>query len=285
MPRTPPQQRETGPSGPFEDRIAWVTGASSGIGEALVHALDRRGARVVLSARREERLRAVRDACEHPDRHLVVPLDLGDPGSLEAAAHRVLERLGRVDLLIHNGGVSQRSLAEETDPAVDRRLLDINFLGPVTLTKAVLPSMLERGEGDEHGGDGGRIVVISSLVGTFGTPLRSAYSASKHALHGFFESLAAEVADRGVRVTMICPGFIRTDVSVNALTGDGSPQGTMDRAQARGMAPEECARRILRAVERGQAEVLVGGKERFAVHLKRWFPGVFRWLIRRVKVT
>ena len=260
-----------------EARVAWITGASSGIGEALVHALDERGTRVVLSARNEERLAAVRDACRHPDRHLVVPLDLAVPATLEAAARRVLDRFGRVDLLIHNGGLSQRALAEETDPSVDRALLEVDFLGPVTLTKAVLPSMLERGAG--------RIVVISSLVGKFGTPLRSAYSAAKHALHGFFESLAAEVHGRGVRVTMVCPGFIRTRVSINALTGDGSPQGTMDRAQERGMAPEECARRILQAVERGRAEVLVGGKERFAVYLKRWLPGVFRRLIRRVRVT
>jgi len=259
------------------DQVAWVTGASSGIGEALVHALDRRGLRVVLSARREERLRAIRNACEYPERHLVIPLDLGEPESLERAAAAVTERLGRVDLLINNAGVSQRALAADTDLAVDRRLIEIDYLGTVALTKAVLPGMVAAGAG--------RIVVVSSLVGKFGTPLRSSYSAAKHALHGFFESLAAEVWDDGVRVTVVCPGFIRTELPVHALTADGTPQGTMDRAQERGMAPDVCAERILRAVDRGAAEVLIGGKERFAVYLKRFFPGLFRRVIRRARVT
>jgi len=184
--------------------------------------------------------------------------------------------LGPVDVLINNGGVSQRSLVEETDLAIDRRLMEVDYLGTVGLTKAVLPSMLERGEG--------RIVVVSSLVGKFGTPFRSSYAGAKHALHGFFGSLAAEVYGRGVRVTMVCPGFIRTAVSINALTGDGTPLGTMDRAQERGMAPERCAESILRAVDRGKAEVLIGGKEILAVYLGRFFPGALRWLLRRVRV-
>jgi short-subunit dehydrogenase len=257
--------------------VVWVTGASSGIGEALAHRFARRGARVILSARGEERLEAVRRACENPERHTVLPLDLGRPESMAEAALEALERCGRVDVMVHNGGVSQRSLAEATALAVDRRVLEVDYLGPVALTKALLPSMLERGSG--------RFVVVSSLVGKIGTPLRSGYSAAKHALHGFFDSLRAEVHDRGVRVTMVCPGFVRTEVSIHALTGDGSPQGTLDRAQARGMSAEECARRIVRALDRGADEVLVGGKEVWAVRLERFFPGLFRRLIRRVRVT
>lgn len=257
--------------------VVWITGASSGIGEALVHALDRRGARLVLSSRREDALRRVRDACHHPDRHLVVPLDLADPESLREAARRVLEDCGAVDVMLHNGGLSQRGLAEDTELAVDRRILEVDYLGTVALTKALLPSMLERRRG--------RFVVVSSLVGKIGTPLRSGYSAAKHALHGFFETLRAEVHDRGVRVTLVCPGFIRTRVSFNALTADGTPQGTMDRAQARGMSAEACAAKIVRAVDRGRDEVLIGGKEVWAVRLARLFPGLFRRLIRRVRVT
>ena len=260
-----------------DGQTAWITGASSGIGEALVRALDARGLRLVLSARREERLQQVRDACSHPERHLVLPLDLEDTDSLQAAARRVLEHFGRLDLLINNAGISQRSLAAETDLAVDRRLLEIDYFGTVALSKAVLPSMLAAGSG--------RIVVVSSLVGKFGTPLRSSYSAAKHALHGFFESLAAEVWDDGVRVTLVCPGFIRTALPLHALTAGGTPQGTMDRAQLHGMAPDVCAARIVRAIDRGRAEVLVGGKERFAVYVKRFFPGLLRRLIRRVRVT
>lgn len=257
--------------------VVWITGASSGIGEALAYALAERGARVVLSARREERLAVVRANCAHPDRHLLVPLDLADPETLEAAAIRVLAEAGRVDVLVHCGGVSQRSLAKDTGLAVDRRILEIDYLGAVALTKAVLPSMLERGSG--------RIVVVSSLVGKIGTPLRSAYAGAKHALHGFFESLRAEVYDAGVRVTMVCPGFVRTQVSVNALTADGTPQGTMDRAQAEGMGADECARKIVRALDRGKDELLVGGREVYAVYLYRFFPALFRRLIRRARVT
>ena len=261
----------------WDGKLVWVTGASAGIGEALARAFAARGARLVLSARRAALLEEVRASLPRPDEHLVVPLDLADPASIASAASAVLARLGAVDVLVHCGGVSQRSLARDTALAVDRRIFEINFFGTVALTKALLPSMLAR--------RAGHIVVVSSLVGKIGTPLRSAYAASKHALHGFFDSLRAEVWREGVRVTLACPGFIRTDVSVNALTGDGSPQGTMDDAQAHGMPAEECAEAIVRAVERDAHEVLVGGKERWAVHLRRFFPGLFDRVIRTVKVT
>jgi dehydrogenase/reductase SDR family member 7B len=261
----------------WDGKVVWITGASSGIGEALAHNLAQRGARLILSARNAERLAAVQAACAHPERHMVLPLDLADPATLGPAAEEALARCGQVDILIHNGGVSQRSLARETRFEVDRQILDTDFLGAVALTKAVLPAMLAR--------KAGHLVVVSSLVGKIGTPLRSAYSAAKHALHGFFDSLRAELWQDGIRVTIICPGFIRTAVSENALTGDGSRQGTMDRAQARGMAPEVCAERIVRAVERGRDEVLIGGPERFAVYLKRFLPGLFNRFIRTARVT
>jgi dehydrogenase/reductase SDR family member 7B len=257
--------------------VVWITGASSGIGAALAREWARRGARVILSARDEERLARVKGACRDPERHMVLRLDLERPDTFPDAVAAVLGACGRVDVMVHNGGISQRSRAEDTGLAVDRRVMEIDYFGTVALTKALLPAMLERGAG--------RFVVVSSLVGKIGTPLRSGYSAAKHALHGFFESLRAEVHGRGVRVTMVCPGFIRTEVSIHALTADGSEQGSMDRAQERGMSPEACARRVVRAVEAGRAEVLVGGKEVWAVRLARFFPGLYRRLIRRVRVT
>jgi short-subunit dehydrogenase len=237
---------------------------------------------VVLSARRGEVLATVRQSLPHPDRHLVLPLDLAAPETFPAAVERVLafaaaSECGGVDVLVHNAGISQRSLAKDTELAVDRRLLEVDALGPIALTKAALPSMLERGSG--------RVVVVSSLVGKIGTPLRSTYSAAKHALHGFFESLRAEVWDAGLRITMVCPGFIKTEITYHALTGDGSPQGSLDRAQAEGMSPDECAARIVRAIEDGKDEILVGGREVWAVRLHRFFPGLFRRLIRRARVT
>ncbi len=258
-------------------KTVWITGASSGIGEALAYELAARGARLVLSARRGAELERVRAACARPDDHLVVPLDLADPATLEAAAREVLERLGPPDVMVHNGGVSQRARAEDTDMAVVRRLLEVDFFGTVALTLHLLPAMVARGSG--------RLVVVSSLVGKIGTPLRSGYSAAKHALHGWFDSLRAEVHDRGVRVTIVCPGFVRTPLPIHALTGDGTPQGSMDRAQRRGLDPALVARRIARALERGEDELLIAGKERLAVHLARFFPGLFRKLIRKARVT
>lgn len=258
-------------------KTVWITGASSGIGEALAYEATRRGARLVLSARRGAELERVRGACERPEEHAVVVLDLADPATLEAASREVLERFGAPDVMVHNGGVSQRARAEETSMEVVRRVLEIDFFATVDLTRRLLPAMLERGSG--------RFVVVSSLVGKIGTPLRSAYSAAKHALHGWFDSLRAEVHDRGVGVTIVCPGFVRTQVSNNALTGDGTPQGTMDRAQREGLDPAVVARRIVRAVERDEDEFLIAGKERFAVHVARFFPGLFRRMIRKARVT
>lgn len=262
---------------PFRDRVVWITGASAGIGEALSHAFSARGARLILSARREEQLLRVQADCADPETHLVLPLDLAQPDTIPRVAERALGWAGRVDILVHNAGVSQRALAADTRPEVDRRIFEVNFFGPVALTKAVLPSMSRRGSG--------HLVVVTSLVGKFGTPLRSSYAASKHALHGFFDSLRAEIWSRGLRVTLVCPGFIRTELPIHALTGDGSPQGTMDRAQIEGYPVRRCAAEIVRAVERGRREVLVGGREKYAVYLKRFLPALFDRMIRTVRVT
>lgn len=259
----------------FNNQVVWITGASAGIGEALAYEFARQGARLVLSARNEAELRRVAAACA-PAETLVVPLDLAVPDRLPAAAAQVLAHYGRLDVLVNNGGLSQRSLAVDTTLDVDRRLMEVNYFGTVALTKAVLPQLLRQGAG--------RLVVVSSLVGKFGTPYRSAYAASKHALHGFFDSLRAELAGTGVGVTLICPGFIRTGVSVNALTGNGTPLGSMDEATARGMAPGTLARQAVRAIAQGRREVLIGGRETWAVWVKRLAPGLFARLLTRAKV-
>jgi dehydrogenase/reductase SDR family member 7B len=260
----------------FQHKVAWITGASSGIGEALAYALSAQGARLVLSARRVEELERVRRQCTNADAHLVLPLDLTDVDA-EALTSQALDHFGQIDLLIHSGGVSQRATVAETSMAVQRRMMEINYFGAISLTQAVLPAMLAR--------QSGHLVVISSLSGKISTPRRSAYAASKHALHGFFDALRAEVYNDGIRITIVCPGYIRTNLSLNALTGDGGVHGQMDPTQAKGMAPEKLAARILQAIDRQEEEVLIGGKEVLAVYLKRWFPMLYNRMIRRTRIT
>lgn len=261
----------------FQDKVVWITGASSGIGKALAIAFSARGARLVLSARREEKLQEVRSACTNPAHHITVPLDLTDSASIEQAVQTVFKRMGHIDILVNNGGVSQRSLVKDTTLEVDRRIMETNFFGAIHLTKAVLPSMLER--------ESGQFVVISSLTGHLSTPLRSTYAASKHALHGFFNSLRAETADAGLRVLIVCPGYIRTEISQNALTGSGDAHAKLDPNQEAGLTPADCAAQILQGIERNKAEIYVGGKERLGIYIERFLPAVWRKMARSINAT
>ena len=252
----------------YLNKTVWITGASSGIGEALAVAWSREGASVILSARNVQELERVRAGCVSPERHRVLPLDLSDTAAIVAAAATV----PAVDVVVHSGGVSQRALVAETDLATDRAIMEVNYFGTIALTKAVLPSMLARRSG--------HFVPISSVIGHVGVPTRSAYAASKHALHGFFDALRAENEKHGIRVTIICPGFIRTRVSENALRGDGSKHGKMDETHRNAMLPEDAAPRIIDGVAKNKLEVRVGGKEIHAIILKRLFPSLAARVIR-----
>ena len=256
----------------MSDQIVWITGASSGIGEALAIEWSRHGARVVLSARDAKELERVRQLCTNPEKHVVKPLDVTNTDAINATAAEVLRDLGHIDVLVLSAGVSQRSLVAETDLATDRRIMDINYFGTISLAKAVLPSMLKRRSG--------HLVPISSVIGYVGVPLRSAYSASKHALHGFFNTLRAENVKNGIRVTIVCPGYIRTKVSENALRGDGTKHGQLDETHAKAMLPEEAAPAIVRGVAAGKREVHVGGKEIWAIKLQRFLPSLVARVLR-----
>ncbi len=204
-------------------------------------------------------------------------MDLTDLNSFGAKKSEVLKKFGRIDILVNNGGISQRSLAKDTTVEVDRRIMEVNYFGTVALTKTVLPDFMAQ--------KGGLFVVVSSAVGKFGSPWRSGYSASKHALHGFFDSLRAEEYDAGIRVLMVCPGFIQTNVSINALTGNGEKLNSMDSATSKGLTAEECARQIVAAIKSEKEEIIVSGiKERFAAFMKRFFPTLFSKLIRGMAV-
>jgi dehydrogenase/reductase SDR family member 7B len=261
----------------FNRQVVWITGASSGIGEATAYAFAREGARLILSSRRADELERVRLACARPNEHFVLPLDLTRSETFPLAVGEVLARRGHVDVLVNNGGVSQRALAAEATLEVERALMEINYFGPVALTKALLPSMLAR--------RAGHVVVVSSVMGYLGTPGRSTYAAAKHALHGYFDSLRAEVWRDGLKVTIVCPGYVKTAVSDNALGPRGEKHARTDGTHMTGIAPEKCAAALVRGVARGRDEVHVGGWEVAGIHLKRLAPWLLSRIVRRMKFS
>ena len=244
-------------------KVVWVTGASSGIGRSLALRAHAAGATVILSARRASRLNQVAAECAGrggAPAH-VVPVDLTDETALPRAVADVLAITGRVDWIVHNAGIAARDLAVDLPLEIDRKVMETNYFAPVALTKALIPSMLDR--------RAGTIVVVSSMTGKYGAPRMSAYAASKHALHGFFDSLRSEVRDRGIQVTIAIPGFVDTAITVNALTGSGDRYGKRMSVHAHGMTPDECARRILEGAVAGKEEILIGGIEIVTVRLLR----------------
>jgi short-subunit dehydrogenase len=263
------------------DQVVWITGASSGIGEALALEMARRGAVLILSARREDELRRVQDACRRlTERPVdVVVLDLADRERLAERARQAEAIHGRVDILVNNGGVSQRGHVWENDTElVDRRLFEVNFFGAIELSKRVLPGQMQRRHGHH--------VVISSTTGRVGTPLRTAYAASKHALHGFYDSMRAEVHDYGIKVTIIAPGFVNTPITLSALRPDGTPLNVMGEAQKAGIPTDVLARKIVRAIESDAREQhIAGAKEHLGWLLSRFWPGLLARMVRRVKST
>lgn len=262
----------------FRNKRIWITGASSGIGEALAMAFAEQGAHLILSARNEVEINRVGASCLNAGATsvLVQPLDLERHDLIPSIAESVLKKVGKIDILVNNGGISQRALAKDTAFEVDKKLMAVNYLGTILLTKSLLPNMMMH--------QLGHIVTLTSLTGKFGSPYRSSYAASKHALHGFFDSLRAELADTHIKITLICPGFTRTNISKNAMTGEGTKLGTMDDATDKGMAPEKLAYKVLQAIKNGEEEAYFGGKEVLGVYVKRFFPRYFSKLIRKAKV-
>lgn len=256
----------------FSNRVVWITGASSGIGEALAVEFAKNGAKLVISARRADELERVAKLCGSAE-VMVLPLDLAKSEDFDASVAEVRARFGDVDVMVHNGGISQRSWVKDTAMSVHRRLMEVNFFGTVALTRSVLPSMLARRSG--------HFVVITSVMGKIGTPMRSSYAATKHALHGFFDCLRAEVTNDGLHVSIICPGYVATEVSKNALGADGAPTRKLDDAVATGASPKDTARQILAAVAAKKSEAYVGnhGKDRLALTLKRFLPSVLERMV------
>jgi dehydrogenase/reductase SDR family member 7B len=261
----------------FENKIVLITGASSGIGEALAYSFAKRKSHILLVSRNEKELERVKSNCQLAASTMIYKMDLADIDSIQDTSRKILERYGKVDYLINNAGISQRALAKDTTLEVDRIIMETNYLGTIALTKALIPKMWEL--------EKGHITTITSLTGKFGTPLRSSYAASKHALHGFFDSLRAELHDRGIKILLVCPGFVKTNISINAMIGNGTSQKIMDESTANGLEPNFIAEKIIRAIEKNKEEVNIGGRETRGVLLKRLFPKLFSKMIRKAKVV
>lgn len=257
----------------LQNKVIWITGASSGIGEALAIACAKEGAKLILSSRRENELKRVAEQCE--TECLVFPLDLEKTKDFNHEVEQVFSHFGSIDILINNGGISQRSEAFKTSLEVDRKLMEINYFGTVALTKAVLPIMQKQ--------KSGHLVVISSLSGKFGFYLRSAYSASKFALVGFFESLRLEEEKNNIFVSIVFPGFVHTNISQNALSSDGKKHNKLDNNQKEGISPEKCANDIIKGIKFKKHEIISGGTEKWGILLKRFFPNLFYKILRKKK--
>ncbi len=257
----------------FEGKTIWITGASSGIGEALVYALDACGAKLIISARRLDDLERVRQKTKNPASVDILPFDLSSQASVEEAIHTCFGRHSRIDMLFNNGGISQRAEALDTPTDVERRLMEVNFFSNILLSKAIAKHMKSQG--------GGHLVITSSLMGKWGFFLRSGYAAGKHALHGYYDSMRMEVEPHNIRITLLTPGFIASDISKHALDADGKATGEMDQNQAGGMSTTDCARHILAGVAAGKTEFGIGGKELLGLKLRRFFPSLFERILRK----
>ncbi len=259
----------------FKNKVIWITGASSGIGKALALEFSKLDAKLILSSRNESTLNEVKGLCAHPENIKILSLDLEDYANFKPTISTATTLFGKVDILINNGGISQRALAVDTDIDVDKRIMDINYMGTMALTKGLLPHFISN--------KSGHFVTITSITGKVATPGRTSYSASKHALHGFFDSLRSEVYKDNINVTLVCPGYVQTSLSFNALVGDGTKQNKGDAALEKGIPTDVFAKKMIRAISKRKNEVVIGGtKEVLSTYLKRFTPNLLVKLVRNV---
>ena len=257
-------------------KVVWITGASSGIGEALTYELAKRDCKIIISARKKVELERVRENCPIIDNIKILPLDLLEFEKAEDLVNIAVAFFGSLDILINNAGLSQRSLVAETNFDVYKKLMDVNYLGTIALSKAVLPIFIKQNHG--------HFVTVTSLMGKFGSPYRSGYCGAKHALHGFFDVLRMEHEKDGINVTLICPGFVQTDVAKNALTADGNPQSKDDDKTQNGLPTDVFSKKMIRAIETEKFEAYIGKKEVVGIWVKRFFPKMLHRMVLKSQV-
>ena len=263
----------------YNNKTVWITGASSGIGEALAKAYFKDGANLILSSRREDALEKVKTHLGGDDSRIkILALDLSHSDTFAEKTNTAINFFGSIDVLVNNGGISQRSIFEETDLDTVRKIMEVNYFGSVGLTREVLPHMIAKKKG--------HIVVTSSVAGKIGTKYRTAYAGSKHAVQGFFDSLRQEMYEHNVAVTLICPGPIKTDITKNALTGDGSAFGKMGDMHDEAMDADEMVSKIWNKLSSGKEEIIISGwKERMALVVKRISPKLLNRILKNSKVV
>jgi short-subunit dehydrogenase len=262
----------------FDGKIVWITGASSGIGESLVYAFIKRGAIVIASSNEIQELERVKKNCgESAGRVICATFDLSETSEIKKLVDEQISKTGRIDYLLNLGGISQRATIEESPLWLDRKIMEINYFGTIALTKAVLPFMIRQ--------KSGHILATSSISGRFGFPLRSGYSASKQALHGFFETLHIENKKNNINASVIIPGRVKTKISYRALDAEGKEHGKMDEGLAKGISPEKAAEIIIRGIIKNKREILVGGSELIMLFIRRYFPFLFFRLADKIKST
>tara|TARA_R110000868_G_scaffold1632_1_gene13051 strand:+ start:530 stop:1324 length:795 start_codon:yes stop_codon:yes gene_type:complete len=258
------------------EKVVWITGASSGIGEALTYQYNSKGYKTIISSRNKEELERVKQKCRYPENIIVLVMDISKFAEIEDNVKSAIKAFGSVDILINNAGISQRSLIIDTDFEVYKKLMDVNYLGTLALSKAILPEFVKQ--------KSGHFVTVTSLMGKFASPYRSGYCGVKHALHGFFDGLRMEHEKDGIAVTLICPGFVQTNVAKNALTADGSTQNKEDDATKNGLPVDTFAKKMIAAIEKNKFEAYIGKKEIMGVYLKRFFPRLLHKVVLKSNV-
>lgn len=255
----------------FKNKIVWITGASSGLGRAMAIEISKHDAYIILSARSEKKLKKTQTLLSNPNNSEVVILDMSNSIEINEVTKRVQSKYGGIDILINNAGISQRSLTIDTEMEVYHQLMNINYFSVIQMSKLLLPNMILNGSG--------QIVTVTSVNGKLGSYMKSGYAGSKHALHGFFDCLRAEIDGSGVDITMIIPGYTQSNISVNALTKDGSPHQVMEKNTAKGTPADVFAKKVIKQIPKGKAEIVIAGKlESLGLFLKRFWPRLLRKL-------
>lgn len=259
-------------NGYFKDKVIWITGASSGIGEALAVGIAGPDINLVLSARREQELQRVAKICEAQGaKVLVLPMDLAEITLFPAKKEQVLQHFPQIDILIHNAGITCHGQVINTPFAIEEELFKINFLAAVALTKVVLPAMLDKGKG--------QIIAIASALAYIEYPERAPYVASKHAMLGYFHTLGIELAAQDIKVGVICPGYVQTELGKNVANEEEFVSNRHKRRQTHRMSAEDCAKKIIDAIVKAKKEVYIGAYEACFIRLRRYFPSLYFTLI------